>query len=223
MVEFVFFLTYNDVTIWNAIEIFEQIKDTGCKFIGFKDVGLSEENLMKLRSMIRDAGLNAVLEIVSVSKEENERSVKMGVKLGVDYMIGGTYFDDTLLLLKGTQIKYFPYIGTVLRGFTGDLQRGTIDEIVEDAKKVERLGAHGIDLLSYRYDGDPEKLTKSVIEAVNIPVIIAGSINSLEMIDKVTELNAWGFTVGTAVLEKKFVPDGTFTEQITTILNHIKG
>ena len=48
MTEFIFMLTYNDVTVPNAIEIFEDVKDTGLKFIGCKDIGLPIDKLQEL-------------------------------------------------------------------------------------------------------------------------------------------------------------------------------
>lgn len=41
MVNFIFMLTHHDVTIPNAVEVFKQTRDTGVKYVGFKDVGLS--------------------------------------------------------------------------------------------------------------------------------------------------------------------------------------
>ena len=43
--EFIFYyLTYNDTTIWNAVDVFNEIKDTAVSNVGFKDVGLSFED-----------------------------------------------------------------------------------------------------------------------------------------------------------------------------------
>ena len=220
MVEFIFFLTYSDVTVYNALEIFEELQDTGVKYIGFKDVGLPKEKLVELHNMIKGAGKTSVLEIVSATKEDNIRSVKAGLELGVDFMIGGTFVEETLPLVKVTKTQYFPYIGRIVGHPC--LLRGTIKEIVEDAKRVEALGVKGIDLLAYRYDGDVEGLIKSVNSAVGIPVIVAGSISSLERVRKVAELGAWGFTIGSAIFDKKFVPEGTLKEQIAVVLGELK-
>lgn len=219
MVEFIFFLTYSDVTIYNALDVFEEIKDTDVKYVGFKDVGLPKEKLMKLREMIREANKIAVLEVVSATKEDNLRAAKTGRELEVDYLIGGTYFEEVLPILKGTEVKCFPYIGKIVGHPC--LQRGTIEEICEDARRVEKLGADGIDLLSYRYDGDPVRLTKAVRDEVDIPIIVAGSISSFEQIRKVVELDAWGFTIGSAIFDKKFVAGGSVRDQVEAVLKEI--
>jgi len=220
MVEFIFFLTYSDVTVYNALDVFDEIKDTDINFVGFKDVGLPEEKLKKLVDKMKKAGKTTFLEVVSATKEDNIRSAKMGVKLGVDNLIGGTYVEETLPLIKNTGIKYFPYIGKIVGHPC--LLRGTIEEITKDARRVEALGVNGIDLLGYRYNGDVEHLIKSVQNAVNIPLIIAGSIDSFERVRKMAELGVWAFTIGSAVFDKKFVPDGTLNDQISAVLKEIE-
>lgn len=216
MVEFIFFLTYSDVTVYNAIDVFEKRKNTGIKYVGFKDVGLPKEKLLELHERMKKEGMTTFLEVVSATEEDNLRSAKMGIELGVDNLIGGTYVRQTLPLLQDTNIKYFPYIGKVIGHPC--LLRGTIEEITRDARTVEDLGANGIDLLAYRYDGNPEHLIRTVQEAVRIPLIIAGSINSLERVRKMTELDVWAFTIGSAIFDKKFVPSGTLSDQITAVL-----
>lgn len=216
MVEFIFFLTYSDVTVYNAIDVFEKRKNTGIKYVGFKDIGLPKEKLIELHKRMKKEGMTTFLEVVSATEEDNLRSAKMGIELGVDYLIGGIYVRQTLPLLQDTNIKYFPYIGKVIGHPC--LLRGTIEEITRDARTVEDLGANGIDLLAYRYDGNPERLIKTVQEAVRIPLIIAGSINSLERVRKMTELDVWAFTIGSAIFDKKFVPSGTLSDQITAVL-----
>jgi NAD(P)H-dependent flavin oxidoreductase YrpB (nitropropane dioxygenase family) len=220
MVKFIFFLTYSDVTVYNALDVFDEIKDTGINFVGFKDVGLPEEKLKKLVGKMKKAGKTTFLEVVSATKEDNIRSAKVGVKLGVDYLIGGTYVEETFPLIKNTGIKYFPYIGKIVGHPC--LLRGTIEEIAKDARRVEALGANGIDLLAYRYDGDVEHLIKSIQKAVKIPLIIAGSIDSFEKVRKMAELGVWAFTIGGAVFDKKFAPKGTLSDQISAVLKKIE-
>ncbi len=219
MVEFIFFLTYSDVTVYNAIEVFERIKDTGIKHVGFKDVGLPKEKLVELHTRMKEENMTSFLEVVSATEEDNLRSAKMGLELEVDNLIGGVYVRQTLPLLQDKNVKYFPYIGKVIGHPC--LLRGTIDEIAEDAKIVEKLGVGGIDLLAYRYDGDPEQLIKSIQKAVKIPLIIAGSIDSLEKVQKIVELDVWGFTIGSAIFDKKLVRGGTLKDQITAVLKEI--
>lgn len=213
-------LTYNDITVKNALEVYEEIRNTRVKFVGFKDIGLPPEQLKKLVGMMREDGRTVFLEVVSESKEAAIQSAKTAVELGVDYLIGGTYIEETIPLIHETEIRFFPYIGKIVDHPC--LLRGTIEEIVEDAKRVEKLGVPGINLLAYRYDGDVEKLIVSVQNAVKIPLIVAGSINSYERVRKMKELDIWAFTIGGAIFDKKFVPEGSYSDNIEAVLKEIE-
>lgn len=218
--EFIFMLTYNDVTIWNAFDVFSEVSDTGIRFVGCKDVGLPKEKLRKLIDEMRSAGKTVFMEVVSESKESTLDSIRTGVDLGVDYVIGGTFVDNCLPVIKGTGVKYFPYIGKIIGHPC--LLRGSIDEIIADAKRVENLGVDGINLLAYRYDGDVEKLVREVQRAVKIPLIVAGSIDSLERVKKMVDLQVFAFTIGGAVLEKRFSSSNAVRDQILVVLNAIR-
>jgi len=217
MVRFIFMLTRRDTTIPDAGEVFEEIKDAGVEYIGFKDVGLPPEELRRLVEKMKKAQMATFLEVVSESKEACLRSAKMALQLQVDYLIGGIAVDETLELIHGSGIQYFPYVGKIVGH--PSLLRGTIDEIVEDAKGTERKGVDGINLLAYRYDGDVEALISRVKSVVHIPLIVAGSIDSKERILKMKAYGVWGFTIGGAILEKRFVPQGSVKDQITYVLS----
>lgn len=216
MTYFILMLTKNDLTIQNAPEVFEEIKDTGARHIGFKDIGLPMDKLKVLVQKMKSKGMKTYLEVVSESEEANIRSVKSALELGVDYLIGGTYVEQTLKLFKGAHPKYYPYIGKIVGHPC--LLRGTIDEILADGKRKEALGIDGINLLGYRYDGDVEKLTSSLVKTVKIPIIVAGSIDSFERVRKMIQLKVAGFTIGGAILDKKFVPNGSLAEQVKAVL-----
>lgn len=220
MTEFIFMLTYSDVTIWNAFDVFREIRDTGVRFVGCKDIGLPKEKLQKLVDTMKSAGKTVFMEVVSESEEATLRSVRTGMELGVDYLIGGTFVDKCLPVVKGTGTKYFPYVGKIVGHPC--LLRGSMEEIVSDAKRVEKLGVDGINLLAYRYDGDVEKLIKEVQRAVGIPLIVAGSIDSFERIKKMAELQVFAFTIGGAVLEKKFSSGDSVRDQIIAVLDAIR-
>ena len=217
--EFIFMETYNDMTRSDAINVYKEIRDTKLKYIGFKDIGLPIKKLKKLHSMMKDDGRTTFLEVVSASEKETIRSTKVALELGVDYLIGGTYIESTLPLIKNTNIKYFPYVGKIVDHPCK--LRGTIEEIVEDTKKVKEKKIQGINLLAYRYNGDIDKLMKKVSE-IGLPMIIAGSIDSFERVNKMKELDIWAFTIGSAIFDKKFVPNGTLKDNINAVLKEIE-
>jgi putative N-acetylmannosamine-6-phosphate epimerase len=83
-------------------------------------------------------------------------------------------------------------------------------------------GVDGFDLLTYRYTGDPVGLLKEVVKATHLPLISAGSIDSFARIIEVRESKAWGFTIGSAFFEKKFVPGGSFKDNMMTVWNWLE-
>ena len=85
------------------------------------------------------------------------------------------------------------------------------------------LAVDGINLLAYRYDGDVDALVEAVVGAVSIPVVAAGSVDSSERIRALADRGVWGFTVGTAALDGKFVQQGALTDQLGYILEAAGG
>jgi len=219
MVNFIFMLTHNDVTVPNAVKVFKQTRDTGVKYVGFKDMGLSMKEMRVLVNLMKKEEKKVFFEVVTGNREGALQSVRNAMNLDVDYLIGCTYVEETLQLLKG-KIRFMPYIGEVV-GHPCML-RGKIEKIVDHAKRVERLGVSGINLLAYRYYNDVEHLLKSVKNAVDIPIIVAGGIDSFQRIRKIKELDMWGFTVGSAIFENKFAPKGDLRGQIMAVVEEVK-
>jgi hypothetical protein len=82
---------------------------------------------------------------------------------------------------------------------------------------MEAKGVDGMDLLTYRYTGDAPKLLQEVVKATAVPMVSAGSIDSYDRIAEVRDTGAWGFTIGTAFFEKKFIPDGSFRDNMMAV------
>ena len=224
MTEFIFMLTHHDVTIPNALEVFEEIKDTGLKFIGCKDIGLPIEKLQELFRKMKNAGMITFLEVVSNDEEKHFMGVEKAIRVGADYLIGGMprFARKTLEYLKEKKanLKFFPYIGKVI-GHPCVLE-GSVNEIVNNGVEFERMGIHGINLLLYRYTGDVNLLLDRAIETLKIPLIVAGSIDNFEKIDQMKRKNVWAFTIGGAILEKKFAPGKNIKEQVTAVLKRLR-
>ena len=117
-----------------------------------------------------------------------------------------------------TLIKYFPYVGKIVDHPCK--LRGSIEEMVQDTKKVKEKRIPGINLLAYRYNGDVEKLIEKV-SAVGLPMIVAGSIDSYERVSKMKEMGIWAFTIGGAIFDKKFVSNGSLKDNINAVLKAI--
>ena len=217
MTEFVFMLTHSDRTVPNARAVYDEIRDCDLRYVGFKDIGLPIESLKELAAAIRADGREVMLEVVSEEQEDELRSVRAALEIGVDWLLGGTHPDEALEIVGGANVRYCPFPGRVIGH--PSLLRGTIDEIASDADRLTSLpGVHGLDLLAYRYDGDVEALTAAVNDRAHGPVIAAGSVDSLERIAALTRIGVWGFTIGGAIFDGRFAGAPSIAAQIDTVL-----
>lgn len=218
--EFILMLTYNDTTVKDALEIFRECKDTPVTHWGFKDVGLSAEEMKALVHEMKQAGKTTYLEVVSLSEEEGLRGAKIAVDAGFDILMGTVFFDSILEYLKDKPIKYYPFPGHIFGH--PSIMDGTVDEVVAHAKFLESKGVPGMDLLSYRFIGDARQLLTEVVKATNVPIVSAGSIDSYRRIAEVWMAGAWGFTIGSALFDKKFVPDGSFKDNTLAVCDWLE-
>jgi hypothetical protein len=204
---FIFMLTRQDRTVADAADRLEVALAAGVEHIGFKDVGVPFTTLQTLNRMIQAAGAASYLEVVSCDREAELASVRAGVELGVDYLMGGAHADDVLPLLKGTGVRYYPFPGKVV-GHPSVLE-GPAGDILASARDLAaRPGVDGLDLLAYRSRIDVGALIAAVCAAVGKPVIVAGSIERPEQVHAARRGGAAGFTVGSAALEGRFPAAG---------------
>lgn len=223
MSEFVFMLTHNDATVPNALEVLDDLAHSGLRYIGFKDVGASPSVLAEVASRAHDADMEVMLEIVTTNAEDEARSLRAAKEIGVDWVLGGTQPDVGVDVLRGTGIRYCPFPGRIV-GHPSVLE-GTHDEIVEHARRLgDTDGVHGLDLLAYRHETlDPLELTRAVVDAIDGPVIVAGSVATLEQIEGIREAGAWGFTIGGAIFEARFPGGDTVVGQVAAVLEAVRG
>jgi len=178
-------LTYNDKTVKNAIDIFEECKDLPVECWGFKDVGLPIDQMKEVAKNMKKAEKRTFLEVVTFTEEECLKGVKLAIECEFDYLMGTKYYDSVNDLVRNKTIKYFPFCGEI-SGSPGVL-KGSIPKIIADAKSMEEKGVDGFDLLAYRYVGDPEELARQFIRETKLPVVLAGSVNSFARLDKIKE------------------------------------
>jgi phosphoribosylformimino-5-aminoimidazole carboxamide ribonucleotide (ProFAR) isomerase len=217
--QFIFMLTHNDRTVDNALEVLEQVKDTGLQHIGFKDVGATPERQRELTQAAHAAGMTVYLEIVSVDKADELASVDAAIAAGVDWIVGGKFAKEATERLTGTGIKFAPFPGRVV-GHPSALE-GSIEEIATHAAELVAMGGvAGVDLLAYRHQGvDPLELTRAVADAIDGPVVAAGSVVSEAQIHGLADVGAWGFTIGGAIFEGALPGEKDVVSQVRTALD----
>ncbi len=213
--ELIVMLTHNDMTVPNAIEMFEECRGCQVQHWGFKDVGLPVDQMKELVERIKMAGKTACLEVVRYTEEECLESARLALDCGFDYLMGTLHYDSVDELLRGRPIKYMPFCGRV--SGSPSVLEGAIQDIIAEAKRIAKRGVHGFDLLAYRYVGDAEDLARRFIREVDLPVVIAGSIGSFERLKRVKEMGPWGLTIGGAFFEQKFGEGLSFREQVDRV------
>jgi len=219
--EFIFMLTRNDETLADARQVYASVAASGVRHFGCKDVGLPRKELEALLSDIENNGHTSYLEVVSESDEATLASARAAAEIQPDYLIGGTLIEPVQEIIAGTGIKFFPYVGRVVGHPC--LLRGSIQEIADDARRAEALGLHGVNLLAYRYDGDVEALVDAVVSNTSLPVIAAGSVDSVERIRALARNGVWAFTIGTAALDGVLLPEEPLQAQLELALEAAAG
>ena len=219
--EFIFMLTRNDETLADAREVYASVAAAGVRHFGCKDVGLPRKELEALLSDIENNGHTSYLEVVSESDEATLASARAAAEIQPDYLIGGTLIEPVQEIIAGTGIKFFPYVGRVVGHPC--LLRGSIQEIADDARRAQALGLDGVNLLAYRYDGDVEALVDAVVSNTSLPVIAAGSVDSVERIRALARNGVWAFTIGTAALDGVLLPEEPLQAQLELALEAAEG
>ncbi|MBE5806379.1 MAG: hypothetical protein E7313_06740 [Clostridiales bacterium] len=216
--ELIVMLTSNDCTVENAYKIFEENKESKAKYWGFKEKPLPLEEMKKLYSYMKKNGKTTVLEVVAYTEAECMEGAKTAVECGCDILIGTTYFDSVNNFCKKNNLKYMPFVGNII-GRPSVLE-GSIEGIINEAHECIKKGVYGFDLLGYRYTGNCKELIEKFVEEINVPVIVAGSVNSYERLDEIKNISPWAFTIGGAFFDNKF--DGTFGEQVNKVCEYMK-
>lgn len=201
----------------DCLDVYQSIRGSRLSYVGFKDVGAEPATLATLAAQIHADGRRAVLEVVSEDAESEARSISMGLELGADIIMGGTHVSDSAALISGSDVDYFPFPGQVA-GHPSRLE-GTSQSIVASAQSIcSRPVVTGLDLLAYRWHGgNVPELIDAAVQAVAVPVVVAGSIETDRQIADIRAAGAWGFTIGSAFFDNKF-PGDSIRAQLEHVL-----
>jgi len=218
--DFIFMLTRQDRTVPDCLAVLESIARLGLKHIGFKDIGVEIGTLRRLNAGIKALGAASYLEVVATSRAAALNSARMGVEIGVDRLLGGTEVEETLAILAGTGIEYFPFPGlpvghpTMLDGDAALIEAHCADFVGQ--------GCAGVDLLAYRARAaEPLALVRAARRGCgpDARLICAGAVDSPARIAALREAGADGFTIGSAAFDGSFAPGaGGLDAQLREIL-----
>ena len=217
--EIIVMLTHHDVTVPNALEVFETCKDLPVQYWGFKNVGLPKEQMKAVTAAMKAAGKTTFLEVVTYDEESCMDGAKTAVECGFDCLMGTLYYESVHSYLKEQGLTYMPFVGKV--SGSPSILEGTNEEIIQNAKDLMSKGIKGFDILAYRHVVDGEKLAREFCAAIDAQICIAGSINSFARIDTMFDIGPWTFTMGSALFEKKFVPEGDFRANLKAVADYM--
>lgn len=212
-------LTRHDYTVENALEVFEQCKNSKAIYWGIKEHPLPCSAMKRLFTRMKQCGKKTILEVVSYTESEGLAGARLAADCGCDILLGTRFHDSINLFCQEHNIKYMPFVGHI-SGRPSVLD-GSIDDFVHEAQACMEKGVYGINLLGYRYKGDAATLNRAVVEGVDAPICIAGSINSYDRLDEIKAANPHFFTIGSAFFDNQF--GDSIEEQINTVCDYVKG
>lgn len=211
--ELIVMLTHHDRTVENAYNVFDQSKYTQAQYWGLKEIGIPPAQMRRLCDHMKAHGKTVVLEVVQYTEAECLAGAKAAAECGCDYLMGTMYFDSVHRLCADHGIRYMPFVGQI--SGRPSVLGGTVEEMVCQARSLMEKGVYGIDLLGYRFTGDPVALNDAVIRGAGGPVCLAGSINSRQRLEEVKRAAPRMFTIGGAFFEGRF--GDTFSGQIQAV------
>jgi len=216
--DFIFMLTRNDATVPDCLDVLDAIAPLNLAHVGFKDIGVELPVLRQLNRRIRDAGATSYLEVVATTDAAALRSARMAVEIGVDRLLGGKLVAETLDILQGTGIAYYPFPGRP-EGHPTRLGGGPAD-VAADCAAYVAAGCAGVDLLAYRAtEADPIELVRAGRRALDgARLICAGGVDSPARIAALREAGCDAFTVGSAAFDLAFSGAADLPGQLRDIL-----
>ena len=219
--ELIAMLTQNDRTVKQAYKMFDECKDTPAVNWGFKEEPLPLDEMKELYAYMKACGKQTFLEVVAYTQEECAEGARRAVECGVDCLMGTIYSDYVNDMCRANGLRYMPFVGQVSE--RPSVLEGSVEGMIEEARRYAEKGVYGIDLLGYRYTGDAFQLNKQFVAAMKeagLPVCIAGSVNSFQRLDEVLEASPQSFTIGSAFFENAF--GGTIAQQIEMVCRYIR-
>ncbi|MBS6832225.1 MAG: hypothetical protein KH216_05275 [Clostridiales bacterium] len=190
-------LTYNDMTVKNAYEIFDRCKDSKALYWGFKEEGLPPDKMKELYSYMKECGMTTVLEVVAYTEDECLNGAKTAVECGCDILMGTLFFESVDEYCQKHHLKYMPFVGQVKE--RPSVLFGSAEEMIKQAN---------------------EYIKHEFVAQVNAPVCVAGSVNSYARLKEIKDCGAWAFTIGSAFFDKRFGDD--IPDQINNVCEYME-
>ena len=212
-------LTWHDVTVPDAKEIFLASKNAAATDWGFKIEGTTPESMTNLIKIMKDAGKRTYIEVLAVDEPACLRAAELCAKSGVDHLMGTLYYESVQKVCVQSGMVYSPFVALDL---ADTRLRAPVEEVIVQAHAAEQKGIWGINLNAFRYlGGEPTDLLARLAPTLKKPFTIAGSVDCYEKVDLLKKIpNLFGFTIGGAFFDHKF--GDSFAGQIDTICKYLE-
>ena len=219
MIEFIFMLTRDDVTLADAREVYASIAADG-----------RPPRRLQGRRAARATSSQALMDDIRAQRPHDlsrgrlrdrggrrSRSARAAAEIRPDYLIGGTLIEPVQEILAGTGVKFFPYVGQIVGHPC--LLRGSIDEIVADtqARRRARRRRHQPARLPLRRRRRGARRAPSSAPPTCRSSAPARSTPSSASA-RSTSCGAWAFTIGTAALDGVLVEGAPLSGQLQAAL-----
>lgn len=215
--ELIVMLTHDDLTVENAYQIFEECRGTKALYWGFKEQPLSLAEMQRIYARMKECGKRTVLEVVAYTEAEGLEGARMAAACGVDVLMGTCFYESIFRFCVEHGIEYMPFVGQIT-GRPSVLQ-GSVESMLAEAAALKERGVAGIDLLGFRYKADAQELIAAMVSQSGLPVCVAGSIDSVERLQFIKDVQPWAFTIGSAFFEHKF--GDSIAEQINRVCEFV--
>ncbi len=215
--ELIVMLTHNDLTVEDAYQVFEQCRNTKATYWGFKEQPLPLDEMKRIYARMKACGKRTVLEVVAYTEAEGLEGAQMAAACGCDILMGTCYSRSIAQFCQQHGIAYMPFVGQIKE--RPSILEGSIDDMVAEASVLKAEGVFGIDLLGYRYFADAQQLISELVTKTDLPVCVAGSIDSYERLQFIKDVQPWAFTIGSAFFEHRF--GDSIAEQINRVCEFI--
>ncbi|USX53519.1 hypothetical protein [Lentzea sp. HUAS12] len=212
-------LTEKDLTIPDAVDVYEKLSVDELRIIAFKDTGTDPRMAEDLTAAAHADGRSVLLELADMSDAGQERGYQLALDLGVDRVVGAWRPEVAQAFAGSGKPEYWPFVGS-LSGSPLVLS-STPDELAAEAELLSGTdGVRGLVLMPYRQSSyDPVLLMERTAAAASVPFLIAGGVRrDAAQIAAIAAAGAWGFTMGGAALADRHDDPESVTERVSEIL-----
>ena len=103
-------LTWHDVTVANAKELFLECRGAAATHWGFKIEGTTPESMAELIGLMKQAGKRTYIEVLAIDEPTCLRSARLCARCGADHLLGTLYYESVHRVCKEAGIAYSPFV-----------------------------------------------------------------------------------------------------------------